>query len=227
MATYEMHIAIPVVTRVVMEVIFRGLAEVGFTKNKFFYKVNNVRPEDASCHSAGTPPVGHDLAHPGAMSTVKVESYEEGRRLLLAGMNVLARHGVHGNFEIEGLIGPTTHEFPAVALEQDFPGFRATPDSPVFENHIIWKLPASQLPSMDQIVRFCELEMDVAPHQIVDFGRDWYEMPETVVSRVATVYQPSRAAVARFAELLPGANNTRLPYRYAVGEQVLLVGEPC
>jgi hypothetical protein len=74
-------------------------------------------------------------------------------------------------------------------------------------------------------VRFFESGLGLAPHQIVDFGRELVATDETMVSRVATVYQPSREAVLAFLKRLRSVVNT-LSYRYAVGEQVMLVGEP-
>lgn len=221
---YELHIAIPQVSPAIMMLLFARLAQVGFEKNKFFYRVANIRPTGTSCHPSGTPPTGHDLRDPGAMSTLKVASYEEARRFILIGMEVLSSQGIRGNFEIEGLLGPTTLEFPAIHVATEFPGFRQTPDSPSFENHIIWKGPASALPGLGQIVRYSREEIGVVPHQIVDFGRDPVMTDETTISRVMTVYQPSCEATLQFAERLRGVKNT-LGYRYAVAEQVMAVGE--
>lgn len=222
---YEMHIAAEVLPTTTRNQMFDALAAVGIQKSKFFYKVHDVRPSTDACHPAGTPPTGHDLATPGSMSTVKVESYAEAQRLVKEGMEVLARLGIKGNFEIEGLIGPKISDYPAIDVEGDFPGYSRVDDAPAYENHIIWKAPANEMPSDDQIIGFFEQELGTTPHQIVDFGRDAEVTPTTVVSRVATVYQPSREATLAFAKRLKGVKNT-LEYRYAVAEQVLLVGEP-
>lgn len=220
---YEIHIAIPVVECSVMRTIFAEFAVIGLKKTKFFYNVKDIRPADASCHPAGTPPTGHDLANPGAMATAKVETYEEARKILLDGMTVLGQHGIHGNFEIEGFVSPKLN-YPEVNIEQDFPGYRRVADAPNFENHIIWKAARKDLPTMNQIIKFFEESLGTTPHQIVDFGRDEEVTDETIVSRVATVYQPSAEAATVFAEVLAKIPNT-LNYRYGVAEQVLLVGE--
>lgn len=222
---YEIHIAFPVLPVSTTSLIFAALEEVGIKKNKFFYAVENIRPADSACHPAGTPPTGHDLENPGSMSTVKVPTYAEARALILTGMEVLAKHSVEGNFEIEALIGPSVPEFPEIDVDADFTEFQRVPDSPAFENHIIWKNLLGALPSYDQIVAYFEAELGTTPHQIVDFGRDAVCSEHTIVSRVATVYQPSHLAAIEFASKLRGARNT-MGHRYAVAEQVLLVGEP-
>ncbi|MSU75314.1 MAG: hypothetical protein EXS55_02265 [Candidatus Magasanikbacteria bacterium] len=224
--TYELHIAAPVLSTALCQALFAALTAIGLTKNKFFYRVVNIcAAEGTFHHTGGTPPTGHDLATPGSMTTAQAGSYAEARQLIIKGMRVLAEHRVQGNFEIEGIIAPTLLDYPAIAIDRDFPNFRAVDDSPRYENHIIWKGPGEDLPGVDQVTRFFVRELRLTPHQIVDFGRDSVRTAMTVVSRVATFYQPSREAALRFAKQLRAVKNT-IGYRYAITEQVILVGEP-
>lgn len=223
--TYELHIAAEVLSAERSAALFAALAQAGFEKNKFFYQVTDVRVSEGACHSAGTPPTGHDLERPGSMTTMKVGSFDQARGLIHRGMEILQSLNVRGNFEIEGLISPAVPDFSAIDLARDFPGYQRVHDAPLYENHIIWKAPTEDLPSLDQVVRFFVRELGLSPHQVVDFGRDSVRRAETLVSRVATVYQSSREATFAFADQLKRAKNT-LGYRYSVMEQVLLVGEP-
>ena len=64
--------------------------------------------------------------------------------------------------------------------------------------------------------------LGITPHQIVDFSRDF--TGQTLVSRVATVYQPTREAALQFSAQL-AADEKLAGHRYMVTEQVCLVGE--
>lgn len=222
---YELHIAAAMMPVSALKRLSASLTSIGIQDTDFFYRVADVRPSDDACHPAGTPPTGHDLAHPGSMSTVKVRTYAEAKRLIIAGMEILKQHGIDGNFEIEGIISQNISDYPSINVAKDFPSFKRVEDAPDYESHIIWNGTGKQLPTFNQIIRFFEKELLTTPHQIVDFGLDPVCTKTTEVCRVATVYQPSRAATLSFAKRLSWMKNT-LDYRYSVAEQVILVGAP-
>ena len=218
--TFEIHIAGPQTDIDVARRVFDGLREVGLTKNKFFLGVYNV---PAQCGQvACTPPTGHDLDNPGWMTTIKTHDFEQAKQYVLAGMGVLARYGIEGNFEIEKVISREVTDY-VIDVAREFPRYQRVPNSPEFENHIIWKAMSANLTANGDICEVIQNRFGIAPHQIVDFSRD--PSGEHLVSRVATVYQPSRECALRFGEQL-GKQEKLSGHERIVTEQVCLVGEP-
>lgn len=224
MQTFEIHIAIPKTNSTITEEIFKELSAIGISKNKFFIEVYDV-PTDPS-HPNGTPPTGHDLDMPGSMSTVKVHTMSEAVALAHRGMSVLEAHDIKGNFEIEEIIGLASTEQSTIDREIDMPGYKQIADSPDYENHVVWKQEYSELPSYQTIIEHFKKELGTAPHQIVDFGYTSEVGDSDAVSRVATIYQPSREATLEFAQKLQklGLENM-LGCKYTVSERVHMVGE--
>lgn len=218
---FEIHIAGPQTELSVARRVFDGLREVGLMKNKFFLGMYNVPAGRAHRQVACTPPTGHDLPNPGWMTTAKTRDFDQAKHYVLAGMDVLARHDLEGNFEIEQVIEGNTPDY-HVNLERDFPSYQRVADSPTYENHIIWKAGLADLPSNDQICRSIEDRFGIRPHQIVDFSKD--HSGNSLVSRVATIYQPDRDEALRFGLALPPDEHV-IGHKYLVTEQVCLVGE--
>lgn len=217
----EIHLAIP--KRAVSSMIITELARVGFEKAKHFLRVTDVHDENISCN-ADTPPTGHDIQDPGMMFTKKVLTIEEGIELVKNGMNVLRTLCVYGNFEIEGQIGEGYVSYRAIDLEKELSGYKEIHDSPAYENHIVWRGILSELPTNEEIVAFVQKQFGFSPHQIVDFARVEVAGPIDIVSRVATIYQPSAESVFAFSKKLTQDGVTK-PYAYEIGERVMLVGE--
>lgn len=218
---YEIHIAAPVMNSARRQALIAALAAMGLTKAKYFYLVANIQATRAS-HQHGTPPTGHDLQTPGTMVSARMRSYKEAQRVVLAGMKVLASHKVHGNFEIEKII---TRGTPADVVLPLPSGFRQVQDAPLYENHLVWKSPRWCLPSLDFITRMFEETLGLCPHQIVDFGRDENPTDSTIVTRVATVYQPSWEQTMALDDRI-GQMPTNYGIQRTVAEQVIVVGEP-
>ena len=217
---FEIHIAGPQTDIAIARQVFSDLREVGLTKNKFFLGVYNVPANYGQV--ACTPPTGHDLENPGWMTTTKTPNFEEAKHYVVAGMGVLARHGIEGNFEVERVISSKDLDY-FIEVAHEFPNYQRTPDSPEYENHIIWKDRYANLLSNNDICDVIQTRFGITPHQIVDFSRD--PTRESLVSRVATIYQPSRHAALVFGEQL-GKDEKLAGHRYMVTEQVCLVGEP-
>ena len=217
---FEIHIAGPQTDIATARQVFADLRKLGLTKNKFFLGVYNVPANYGQV--ACTPPTGHDLENPGWMTTTKTTNFEEAKHYVLAGMGVLARHNIKGNFEVERVISRDDPDY-FIEVSREFPNYQRTPDSPEYENHIIWKDRVANLPSNEDICDVIQRRFGIAPHQIVDFSRDKYG--ESLVSRVATIYQQSRNSALIFGEQL-GENEKLAGHKYMVTEQVCLVGEP-
>lgn len=219
---FEVHIAGPRVDVSVARKIFESLREAGLVKSKFFLRIYNVPSDGRYGQVACTPPTGHDLDDPGWMSTVKTPDFEEAKKKVLVGMGLLKQYNLKGNFEIERTIDESVPDY-SIDIEREFPGYRRVQDSPLYENHIIWKDPQANLPSNDNICDAIRSRCGVHPHQIVDFSRD--QSGQSLVSRVATMYQPSREAALQCEHLLTFGERLA-GHRYIVTEQVCLVGEP-
>lgn len=216
---YEMHIAVPVTTKEKMDQVMADLRSIGIQKTKYFHQVHNIITERQDCN---VPPTGHDLDNPGAMATVKTATREEAVTHILNGMRVLKDHGLHGNFELEGILAPSIEDYEVLPVSEEFPGYSNVPDSPAYENHMVWKAPLSELPDFEEITKLIRENYDLQVHQIVDFCRVQYPTAEDVVSRVATIYQPSREGALKAGKLLQNRKNTGSAY--AVTEQVMAVG---
>ena len=221
---FEVHIAGPVALEEVTTATMRDLQQAGFPKNKFFGEVYNVPAANDCGHTCFTPPVGHDLENPGWMSTAKTMMYREARELAIKGMEVLEQHGLRGNFEIEQVIDAATHDV-QIDVARDFPGVQRVKDSPAYENHIIWKAPQGRLPTYGSIVTEIQRKFGISPHQIANFARISLATKDTLVSRVATIYQPSREEALKYAAMLKPTDDLA-GHKYIVTEQVCLVGEP-
>ena len=218
---FEIHIAGTRTDPIKAGLIFNGLQRVGMKKNKFFLSVYNVDKESSGCNNfaLNTPPTGHDIAKPGFMSTAQVKSYDDARRLIIDGMEILDKYGIKGNFEIEHIICSKVPDTEVVDIK-DFPGFREVEDSPKYENHLGWKGSLLTLPHYVDIIKAFNQRVGVAPHQFADF----FETKEGSVSRIATIYQPSREAALELASRLQN-KSSMLGHRYVLTEQVCLVGE--
>lgn len=217
----EIHLAIP--KTAVTAVVIAELAAVGFKKAKYFLNVVDVRNKQMSCN-ADTPPTGHDIQDPGMMFTLKVATVEEGIELVKKGMEVLRMLRVYGNFEIEGQIGEAYVSYRPIDIEGELPGYKKINDAPAYENHIVWRDAMKDLPTYEEIISFVQNQFGFSPHQIVDFARVEIAGPGDVVSRVATVYQPTKESVFAFSKKLSPWGIAQ-PYAYEIGERVMLVGE--
>lgn len=218
---FEIHIAGPKTELSVARRVFDGLREVGLMKNKFFLGVYNVPTGRMYRQVACTPPTGHDLPDPGWMTTAKARDFEQAKQYALVGMSVLAQHGLEGNFEVEQMIGECTPDY-HISLERDFPAYQRVADSPTYENHMVWKAELADLPSNDEICESIEARFGISPHQIVDFSKD--HTGKSLVSRVATIYQPGRDEALRFGSKL-APDEKLMEHKYLVTEQVCLVAE--
>ncbi|MDO8642919.1 MAG: hypothetical protein Q7R76_05065 [Candidatus Woesearchaeota archaeon] len=218
---FEVHIAGPKTDAEVARRIFEDLREAGLPKSKFFLNVYNILGDEMYEHVMCTPPTGHDLDEPGWMTTVKTPDFEEAKKKVLAGMDLLKQHGLRGNFEVERVITEGVPDFP-IDIEKEFPGYRRVQDSPLYENHIIWKDLETKLPSNNEIVEEFQRSFGITPHQIVDFSRAL--SGQSLVSRVATIYQPSRETALEWGLRLT-SDKQLTGHRYIVTEQVCLVGE--
>ena len=219
---FEIHIAGPKTDVSVACRVFDDLREVRLAKSKFFLGVYNV-PRDVSYGQvACTPPTGHDLGNPGWMTTIKTPDFENAKQYVMAGMQVLERYGLEGNFEIERVISRDVPDY-HIDVVREFPDYQRVHDSPEFENHIIWKDRTIKLPSPEEICDVIQRRFEIRPHQIVDFSRD--PSGESLVSRVATIYQPNRAEALGFGTLL-GSDEKLAGHKYIITEQVCFVGEP-
>ncbi len=234
---YEVHVAVPRVDVIVHQSIFTTLTQLGISKHKYFYNVRPVR-SPVEVNSDNAVPDGHDLVHPGSMSTELVVTYEEVRGLVLKAMEVLAKHGVRGNFEIEGLIGEASElVVPSIV---DFPGFKQTQNSPSREIHLIWKRKREKLPSEKRAIHFFKAISGLLPHQLVDFGLDPVPTKSTEISRIVTLYQSTheetlvtlnttKQNIQELEESYAFDNNPLTPFprpSRLVAERILLVGEP-
>jgi len=218
---FEIHLAGPKVDLDLTQRVFEKLNEVGLTKNKFFLAVYNVPPPGLYDQVACTPPTGHDLDNPGWMTTIKVSDFEQAREYVLKGMGVLKEFDIKGNFEIERVIAQDVPDY-FIDIDKEFPEYQRVPDSPNYENHIIWKDKKMELPSNETICEVIQKRFGILPHQIVDFSSD--SKGSTLVSRVATIYQPSREEAIRFGSR--ESDKHLVSHSYIVTEQVCLVGEP-
>jgi len=216
----EVHIAIPKIPEPIMKQVFADLAVAGMAKNKYFIAVTNTTGEGMVL---GTPPTGHDLKTPGAMSTKKTTSIQEALVLIRAGMNVLRKHNLQGNFEMEGILENEEQDY-SIDMNKDLVEFKPVPDSPAYENHVVWRGTATSLPSREEIIEWFRNNFSIIPHQFVDFSRDSQTSEDSLISRVATIYQPSKKAVLELKNCLSVAPNI-LNYAYHIGEQVSIVGE--
>lgn len=216
---YEIHIATPVMDPALRKTLRAALERIGLAKCKYFYLVANI----PALYDRFVPPGGkHDLANPGSMFSTRLPTYAQAEQCAVSAMRLLAKHGVVGNFEIEKILAPgmAADEVPPLPT-----GFKQSEGAPVFENHLVWKGPRWTLPSFESIIRLFEEKLWVRPHQIVDFGPADTSSDVTIVTRVATVYQP------RLRETLGlDASIRQLPFSLganrSVAEQVICVGEP-
>lgn len=216
---FEAHIAIPVTSFEKMEKAISLLKEAGIAKTKYFHQVHNIITE---VHDCNVPPTGHDLDNPGAMATIKTATRNEAAEYILKGMQILKDLDLQGNFELEGILTPAIEDYAVMPVEVEFPGYVAVPDSPSYENHMVWRAPLGQLPDFEQIVHLIKDNYGLQTHQIVDFCRVQYPTENDMVSRVATIYQPSRKAALEAGRLLQDRKNTGSAY--AITEQVMAVG---
>lgn len=226
---FEIHIAAPKMPVDEAETLFAEFKRAGLPKHKYFLFVKNVPPSSIS-YSSGTPPTGHDIEDPGIMATALAHSYDEVKRLVLEAMAILEKRNYRGNFEVERVISDRILDFSDIDIQRDFPGFCAADLAPLYENHFIYKGRLDSLPSHNEIISHVQKKFDVSPHQIVDFSRNPSES-NGLLSRVATIYQPTREEVLRFGKLMQTLSvrslDTRDPGNYiTLTEQVCLVGEP-
>lgn len=215
----EVHIAAPKLDEKSTQLVRETLNGLGLPKTKHFQKVNDVNPITPGCLN------GHDLQNPGTMSTVKVFSIEDAVNLVRTGMSKLRELGIEGtNFEIERVMVPeddTVHDF---SLEATLPDFKDVPNSPRFENHLVYKGTTAELPSDEEIVALVRSVTGQEVNQIVDFTKESEVDASTVISRVATIYQPSQSAAATMDSTLQNSRKN-LGNPRIVTEQVLTVGE--
>lgn len=238
----EVHIAAPKLDEEQTERLKDALGAIGIPKTKFFHNVTDIKPITPVTPGCGKKERGHDLEDPGTMSTVKVYSIEEAVRLVRTGMEKLRELGIKGtNFEIERVMIPGDDEAQSFSLEDHLPEFQEVPNAPKFENHLLWKgtyghgiLPsrgmASELPSIYEIIDNVKSSAGKDVNQLVNFAHvsrdeiNLFNAPSVVISRVATIYQPSHAAAMETdAALRRGWIDLGNPR--VVTEQVFAVGE--
>lgn len=231
---FEIHIAGSKTTPEITSEIFERLRTLGMPKHKFFLTVYNVPSEANNPHMMGTPPTGHDLNTPGFMSTAYRKSYSEARDLTLAAMDVLKNYKIKGNFEVERAICEKNLDFEADI--RDFPGFCKVEDAPKYESHLgykgrfynapLWPGVISTTPAMNGMIYEVQNLFGVTPHQIVDLCETHLPTPGAKVSRVVTIYQPSRESTLAFNHSGREKRESFLTLDYLISEQVCLVGEP-
>jgi len=227
---FEIHITAPKMSVDDAEAMFFKFLRIGFPKHKYFLAVNNV-PSSLVPYAAGTPPTGHDIEQPGIMATVLAHSYDNVKKLVLEAMTLVEHQCLKGNFEIERIISERVSDFKGINIERDFPGFIASDLAPLYENHFMYRGKQDSLPTHDAIIDYIQKIFGITPNQIVDFSREAVVLPNPLISRVATVYQPSREEVLRFANLMQRfskrSDDLKYPANYSIlTEQVCLVGEP-
>ena len=218
---FEIHIAIPKLSASLTNSVILALSTIGLPKSKYFLGVYNL-PADGS-QQACTPPTGHDLEDPAVMTSLKTNSLHEAIERVRAGMAILKDHGVKGNFEVEEIAVSPLPET-AMDLSEILPEFQRVPDSPGYENHIVWKGAYALLPDNKEIADMILKSCGVRPHQIVDFAYSPNPKDSDIVTRVATIYQPNREKTLKFGLTLANQKNF-LGCSYTVSEQVHMVGE--
>lgn len=201
---YEVHIGFAKASADTVQT----LQSVGWQKVKFFLTNINV-----ACHRA----TGHDIAIPWAMATSRISQSDEAMDLVCRGMEVLRQSGVQGNFEIESF----DLEAPEIALPARF---RVVPNSPSFENHLIWRGIRQSLPTITAITGKVATLLGAA-HQVVDFARKPLVDADIMVSRVVTIYQDSIVQTRKF-DRRAQAIIDELGCHRVVAEKVLVVGQP-
>lgn len=199
-----------------LEQLFRGK----FQKFKYFLNVYDVPATAIELATHGVPPTGHDLAAPLFMATSYVASLQEAQTLVSKGMEYLDKHNVKGNFEIERVIADQIQDCHDDPLKGTLEQYHRVPDSPAYENHVGWKAPLTALPSYENVIGQVHNCIGRKPNQIVDFSTYRDPNPGDNISRVATIYQPTRELALQTGELLK-----RMDARNPVSEQVLVVGE--
>ena len=217
---YEIHITTPQLSAPLISAVILAMQAIGLPKSKYFLGVYNL-PTDGS-QQACTPPTGHDLAHPWVMTSLKTNSLQEAVEKVRAGMAILK--GIEGNFEIEEIAASSPLPETAMDLDEILPEFQRVPDSPAYENHIVWKGAYSALPSNTEVADMILEACGVRPHQIVDFAYIPEPKNSDTVTRVATIYQPNREKTLEFGLTLANQKNF-LGCSYTVSEQVHMVGE--
>ncbi|MDP3741323.1 MAG: hypothetical protein Q8R08_03290 [bacterium] len=217
---FEIHIALPKLPADITQKIINNLKDAGLPKSKYFLGVHSL-PVEGTVED--TPPTGHDLEDPGVMTTLKVSAGRHTIKLVRKGMRVLKSYGVVGNFEIEEILSAQAPEIFELDPDNNLPEFEHVPDSPAYENHIIWKGRMSSLPSNEVITVGIKDVCGCMPHQIVDFAYSLAPQDSEAVTRVATIYQPSRESTLEFGALL-SANRDYLRCSYIVSERVHMVG---
>jgi len=224
----EVHITAPQMNTSELSQIIGELTGLGITDHQYFSRVHNVEPNKEYPQPNKTPVVGHDIENPGVMSTFISRDYDSVRRLINKAMQVLASHGKKGNFEVERFISPEVKDFDYIDLGGDFPGHKRVANAPAYENHFEYDAPLYMLPPDEGIIDFIQKKFGTTPHQIVDFSKTPITNSTAAVSRVATIYQPTREEALQFREkvILFSFNQTKNPYISFLTEQVCLVGEP-
>ncbi|PIR55250.1 hypothetical protein COU74_02510 [Candidatus Peregrinibacteria bacterium CG10_big_fil_rev_8_21_14_0_10_36_19] len=217
MKKVEVHIAAPELDGEKTEVLKLILAQVGIPKTKHFHKVADYKPITEGCAN------GHDISNPGTMSTVKVESHREAITLVKNAMQKLRAAGIEGaNFEIEQVILPGADD--EIKLDTSELGeFSQVPNSPQSENHILYKGTLDSIPTDAEIINMAR-SIGLEVNQVVDFGYEKTPNKDSVVSRVATFYQPTNKD-SMIADQILRDNLDKLRNPRVVTEQVLMVGE--
>lgn len=215
---FEVHISVPKLDKDRSKVVQGALNAIGLPKVKYFQRVRDLQPITIGCAN------GHDIQNPGAMATVKVQTIEETVNLVRTGMSKLRELGIGGmNFEIEKVMFPEDIQ-ESFSLQETLPDFQEVPNSPTYENHLLFKGTLNELPSDEKIITRVKSLCGRTINQIVDFTGERETNPSTIISRVATIYQPSHSAAAQMdttmRNLLKELGNPRV-----VTERVLLVGE--
>lgn len=214
---FEVHLAVPKFNELTNQKILKVLTGVGFAKNKYFQKVRDLKPITMGCTN------GHDLENPGIMATSHVASLEEAVFLAQKGMFSLKEEGIEGvNFEIERVLFSSASELRAqVALL--FSDYKPVPNSPQYENHLIYKGCSADIPS-DEVIRDLLDNAGLELNQIVDFTNEAQVSPTTIISRVATIYQSTKESAQESDEKLR-KNQSKFGNPRIITEEVLFVGE--
>ncbi|MDH5597094.1 MAG: hypothetical protein OEY44_03240 [Candidatus Peregrinibacteria bacterium] len=144
MKTFEVHLAIPRIEESKLAEVRRQLERIGISKTKYFQNVNDLRPITPGCMN------GHDISNPGTMSTVRVADANGAVELAKLSMSVLQDLGIHGmNFEIEKVITGDELLEQRRIIANLLGEFHVVPNSPQFENHLIYRGTSVELPSDD------------------------------------------------------------------------------
>jgi len=163
-------------------------------------------------HTMDTPPTGHDILHPKWMITARANSAKESFDIINRIREIISHYSLEVNIELEKNISADVKDDQISVSE--YQGIESIADVPAYENHFVWKGKLTEIPSYNDIISSVRQSLNVSPHQLIDFINE-----SGVVSRVATLYQPTRKTTLHYL-----VQNLALSPIKIIAEQVCFVG---